>query len=121
MLVSVTPSAAGATSLQSRNPDERAILVFIAECEALLLGRKVLSEYGSAEALTRKKLITDFLQKAGGFETQQLSERRVVLVLAANLREHLDPALLELIQTASSSTSQESRSSRNGGVKRLGI
>ena len=25
MLVSVTPSAAGATSLQSRNPDERAI------------------------------------------------------------------------------------------------
>ena len=120
MLVAVTPSAAGATSLQ-KNLDERAILVFIAECEAFLLGRKVLSEYGSAEALTRKKLITDFLQKAGGFETQQLSERRVVLVRAANLREHLDPALLELIQTASSSTSQESRSSRNGGIKRLGI
>ena len=51
-----------------------------------------------AEALTRRKLIADLRQWADGLETQQLSERSVVLVHGTNLRKHRNSALLERFQ-----------------------
>ena len=65
---------------------------------AVFLWRELLSQYGSAEALTRRKLIADLRQWADGLETQQLSERSVVLVHGTNLRKHRNSALLERFQ-----------------------
>jgi SpoVK/Ycf46/Vps4 family AAA+-type ATPase len=72
-------------------------IVFFDECERLFTRRSVLGESSSVMAQVQKRLVASFIEFADGLETKSLMSQRVIFVFASNLKEDLDPAVLDRV------------------------
>mmetsp|Transcript_104680 Transcript_104680/g.265749 ORF Transcript_104680/g.265749 Transcript_104680/m.265749 type:complete len:329 (-) Transcript_104680:226-1212(-) len=69
-------------------------IIFMDECESFFSRREVLSQFASVYVQGQKKMITHFIKWAEGLETKRGWEaRRVILCLATNMPNKLDPAI----------------------------
>jgi len=74
-------------------------IVFFDECESVFMKRSVLAEYASVNALAHKKVINNFISWVEGLETKsEHSRRRLVLCLATNTIDDLDPAIRDRVR-----------------------
>jgi len=74
-------------------------IIFFDECDSIFMKRSVLAQYASVNAITHKKVINNFISWVEGLETKlDYSKRRLVLCLATNSLEDLDPAIRDRVR-----------------------
>lgn len=72
-------------------------MVFVDECEQYFPKRGVLAGYASVHVQLQKKILATFIEWADGLESRQIAKTRVVLCMATNMPEQLDPAVLDRV------------------------
>eukprot|EP00929_Paragymnodinium_shiwhaense_P021690 TRINITY_DN14081_c0_g1_i3.p1 TRINITY_DN14081_c0_g1~~TRINITY_DN14081_c0_g1_i3.p1 ORF type:complete len:602 (-),score=55.88 TRINITY_DN14081_c0_g1_i3:224-1987(-) len=73
----------------------RDAVVFVDECEEFFQSRISFEGYASVEVQHHKHLVTTFIQWADGLEKRGFQKSSVLLCLATNMKDALDPAILD--------------------------
>jgi len=71
----------------------RDAIVFLDECEEFFQSRSSFEGYASVEVQHQKHLVTTFIQWADGLEKQDFGAHGLLLCLATNMKNALDPAI----------------------------